>query len=155
MSEQDTRISASRTIDAAAKDIFAVLADPARHPEIDGSGMVRSLDRGEKITANGSTFEMNMHNEPRGDYQMINTVVGFVPNKLIAWEPGPPDRGPMGWQWIWELDSVGSDTTEVTLSYDWSGVSDKDVLKQVKFPPWSEEDLEGSLAKMAAVLTAV
>lgn len=155
MSEQDKRISAFRAIDASAKDIFAVLSDPARHPEIDASGMVRSLDRGEPIEANGATFMMNMHNERRGDYQMVSTVVGFVPNKLIAWEPAPPETSAYGWQWVWELDSTGSDSTDVTLSYDWSRVTDKEVLKRVSFPPFSEDDLEGSLAKMAAVLSAV
>ncbi len=155
MSEQDSRISASRTIDAPAKDIFLLLSDPARHPEIDASGMVRSLDRGEPVTANGATFMMNMHNETQGDYQMVSTVVGFVPNKLIAWQPAPPETSAYGWEWIYELESTGSNSTDVTLSYDWARVTDKNVLKAVHFPPFSEADLEGSLAKIAAVLAAV
>ncbi len=155
MNTEDKRISASRTIDAPAKDIFAVLADPARHVEIDSSGMIRGLDRGEKITANGATFVMNMNNERRGDYQMLNEVIGFVPNKLIAWQPGPVESGPAGWEYIWELDSTGSDTTEVTLTYDWAKVTDKAILERVKFPILDEDDLEGSLAKVAAILAAV
>ena len=36
-----TPVSVSRRIQAPAAELFAVLADPARHPGIDGSGMLR------------------------------------------------------------------------------------------------------------------
>lgn len=31
----------SRRVEASAKDIFRLLADPGRHPDLDGSGMLR------------------------------------------------------------------------------------------------------------------
>ena len=65
------------------------------------------------------------------------------------------DGSPGGWQWIYELDSTGSDNTDVTLSYDWSGVNDKALLERIHFPPWSADDLEGSLARLAAAVVAV
>jgi hypothetical protein len=34
-------VAVSRRIQAAAEDLFAVLADPSRHPGLDGSGMLR------------------------------------------------------------------------------------------------------------------
>ena len=39
----DTVVSVERVIDAPAAAIFAIVADPSRHPEIDGSGSVKSL----------------------------------------------------------------------------------------------------------------
>jgi hypothetical protein len=39
------RVTASTTIEAAPKAVFAVLADPSAHADIDGTGWVReSLD---------------------------------------------------------------------------------------------------------------
>jgi hypothetical protein len=35
-----------RTVDAPATAVFAVLADPGRHPELDGSGTVSRRGRG-------------------------------------------------------------------------------------------------------------
>ena len=39
----ETTTTATRTIDAAANDIFDILSNPDRHQETDGSGMVLSL----------------------------------------------------------------------------------------------------------------
>lgn len=56
----DTSITASRIIDASAVDIFSVLSNPERHAQIDGSGMVRSDEKTDRITAVGQVFTMNM-----------------------------------------------------------------------------------------------
>lgn len=45
----ETSISASRTIDVPVEDIFHVLSNPERHAEIDGSGMVQSDDKTDRI----------------------------------------------------------------------------------------------------------
>ena len=42
---EDTKITVSRLIDASAKDIFRVLADPQHHARIDGTGMIRSDEK--------------------------------------------------------------------------------------------------------------
>jgi len=36
----DDSLSATKIIDASAEDIFGVLADPAKHASIDGTGWV-------------------------------------------------------------------------------------------------------------------
>ena len=36
----DKKIHVQRTIDASTQDVFDVLSNPARHPELDGSGFV-------------------------------------------------------------------------------------------------------------------
>ena len=150
----ETRISASRTIDAANEDIFDVLSNPERHAEIDGSGMVVSDDKTDRITAVGQVFRMNMNwDKMGGDYKTDNHVVGYDENKLLAWTTAPSGEQPPGWEWVWELTPQGSDSTEVTITYDWSSVTDKDVLAQVSFPAVSEEDLESSLANLAAAVS--
>ncbi|MCD1286025.1 SRPBCC family protein [Brevibacterium sp. GP-SGM9] len=150
----ETKISATRTIDAANEDIFDVLSNPERHAEIDGSDMVVSDDKTDRITAVGQVFTMNMHwDKMGGDYKTDNHVVGYDENKLLAWTTAPSGQEPDGWEWVWELTPQGSDSTEVTITYDWSSVTDKDVLKQVSFPVVSEEDLESSLANLAAAVS--
>ena len=79
-------VSATRTIDAPAEAIFTVLSNPERHAEIDGSGMVRSDDKTDRITEVGQKFSMNMHwDKMGGDYKTDNYVNGYQENKLLAW----------------------------------------------------------------------
>ena len=150
MADSDTSVTVSRTIDASAKDLFDVLSLPARHAELDASGFVRSDDHTDRITANGQKFRMNMTGPHMGgDYQTDNTVTGFVPDKLIAWKTAPAGQEPPGWEWMWELAPQGPNATEVTLTYDWSKVTDKDLLSLITSPLMSKGDLDGSLSKLA------
>jgi hypothetical protein len=65
----------SRRIEASAEAIFRVLVDPARHPDLDGSGMLRSVVTNRVIAAVGDLFVMKMYFERLGDYEMNNRVV--------------------------------------------------------------------------------
>ena len=150
MTEQ-TSISAQRSIDAASQDIFAVLTDPHRHVELDGSGFVRSLEKGDRIEKSGVQFRMNMAGDHMGgEYQTDNIVTGFDPNHLLAWQTAPAGQEPPGWEWVWELTSTGSDTTDVTVTYDWSKVTDKELLSKLSFPLVPQQALETSLGNLAA-----
>ncbi len=149
----DTSISASRTIDASTKDVFRVLSDPHRHVELDGSGFVRSLERGDRIEKSGQQFRMNMAGPHMGgEYQTDNVVTGFDENHLLAWQTAPASQEPPGWEWVWELTSTGSDSTEVTVTYDWSKVTDTALLEKLSFPLVPQEALETSLGNLAAAV---
>ena len=91
-------VAVSRRIRAPAHDIFQVLADPGRHRELDGSGMLRGVVSGTTICGVGDVFVMNMYFDELGDYQMINHVVEFLRDRRIAWEPeagrGHPNAEP-------------------------------------------------------------
>lgn len=130
-----------------------MLTLPARHREFDGTGMVRADEKSQRLQGVGDVFVMNMHAEAMGgDYQMHNHVTGFAPNKLVAWQPAEADspQEPGGWEWVYELDDVDSATTSVTLTYDWSKVTNPDLLSL--FPVASEEQLEQSLNLLAAAV---
>lgn len=151
----DTRITVTRTIDAAATEIFDVLSLPQRHVELDGSGFVRSVDHGDRITAVGQTFTMNMTGDHMGgDYQTDNHVTGYDAGRLLAWQTAPAGTEPKGWQWVWELEPQGPDSTLVRLTYDWSAVTDQALLEKVGFPLVSEDDLEDSLNNLAAAVSS-
>jgi hypothetical protein len=154
VANDDKSITASRTIDASAGDIFNVLTLPSRHKEIDGSGFIRSDDHADRITKVGQVFRMNMTGEHMGgDYQTDNTVTGYDHNSLLAWKPAPAGTEPPGWEWTWDLDPHGPDSTNVILTYDWEDVTDPDLLKKMHFPLVSKEQLEDSLANLASAVS--
>ena len=147
-------MTVDRTIPASAKDIFAVLSNPARHTELDGSGFVRSDDHTDRITASGQTFRMNMTGDHMGgDYQTDNVVSAFDPDKMIGWKTAPAGSEPPGWEWLWELKPEGSDSTHVSLTYDWAKVTDPEILKLVSFPLVQRDQLEDSLGNLAEATT--
>lgn len=123
-------VSVSRRIAAPAAEIFAVLADPRRHLELDGSGMLRGAVTEEPVTGTGQIFTMKMYFEQHGDYQMDNHVVAFEQDRLITWEPesgaGHPDKDAdssrWGHRWSYRLEPDGPDATVVIESYDCSTV---------------------------------
>ncbi|MDQ1490526.1 MAG: hypothetical protein QOJ23_3040, partial [Actinomycetota bacterium] len=84
------RVTASTTIEAAPVAVFAVLADPSAHADIDGTGWVRESLEGDRITAAGQVFRMAMYhpNHPDKDYKIANLVELFDEPRAIAWKPG-------------------------------------------------------------------
>lgn len=148
-----TSQTVSRTINAPAAEIFDLLSNPERHTEFDGSGFVRSAVKPQRISAVGDTFRMDMEGPHMGgEYQMDNHVSGFQPNTLIAWKSAPAGTEPPGWEWLYELKAEGSGTTEVSLTYDWSTVTDKELLKKISFPLVSESQMEDSLAALVSAV---
>ena len=152
-------MSATTTIDAPAEAIFAVLADPSRHASIDGTGWVCESRDGKPLTEAGQVFRMNMYhpNHPDGNYRVANRVQVFDPPRAISWEPGTDADDdasvvPGGWVWRYDLVPAGPSGTRVTLSYDWSAVSDL-TRERIGFPPFPQAHLDNSLAHLAELAT--
>jgi len=156
----DETISATTIINAPAEAIFAVIADPAKHAAIDGTGWVREPLDSQHLTEAGQVFRMAMYNDnvPGGHYRMANRVQVFDPSRAISWEPGM-EAGDgnvqiVGHIWRYDLAAAGPSATEVTLSYDWSAVPDS--LRQrlpFSFPPFAADHLTNSLAHLADLVT--
>ena len=148
-----TSLTVTRSINAPAGQVFDLLTNPDRHPEFDGSGYLRSSDKAQRITKVGQQFRMNMAGPHMGgEYQTDNHVTGYAENKLVAWQTAPAGEQPPGWEWVYELKSEGSDQTQVSLTYDWSKVTDQKLLKQVPIPLVTADELESSLASLASAL---
>lgn len=152
----DETVSAVTTIKAPAEVIFEILADPASHAAIDGTGWVREALDHERLTAAGQIFRMAMHhdNHPDGDYQMANRVRAFDRPRVISWEPGY-DAGDGnlrfgGWIWRYDLTPVSQSETEVRLSYDWSAVP-QFPREHITFPPFPPDHLGNSLSHLAGL----
>ena len=86
----DTSVSATAIIDASAEVIFAILADPAKHAAIDGTGWVVESLGSQPIAASGQIFRMTMYhpNHPDGNYEIANRIEVFEPPTAICWKPG-------------------------------------------------------------------
>ncbi|MCA1675402.1 MAG: SRPBCC family protein [Actinobacteria bacterium] len=157
MSESE-KLRVTRTVDVAPAQIFAVLADPDAHTDMDGSTQLRGLAEGSTLTGVGDEFVMNMHNGILGDYQVRNVVVSYEENRTIGWAPHLHPEGAYadklggmkagGHTFTWELQPAESGGTTITQVYDWSGVPDP-AFKGL-FPMINEAALGESLDKVAA-----
>jgi hypothetical protein len=118
----------SRRIEAPAAHIFEILPNPQRHPDLDGSDMLRGAVVNRPISDVGDTFTMKMHRLGR-DYIMVNHVVEFEPDQRIVWAPAPgnvPTAGgdpskvgiPAGYRWGYIPTPDGEDATVVTEVFD-------------------------------------
>jgi uncharacterized protein YndB with AHSA1/START domain len=116
--------SVERVIPAPADRIFALVADPRRHKDIDGSGTVRdATDLPEQLSL-GARFGMNM--EFGGAYAMTSVVIEFEPGRRIAWQSRAADDSTWwrnmffgGRIWRYELEPVDGGT-RVRESWDLS-----------------------------------
>jgi hypothetical protein len=155
---ESERMSATTTIEATPDAVFAVLADPAAHVAIDGTGWVKKSLDAARLTATDQVFRMAMYHEnhPDKDYQMANRVEVFDPPRAIAWKPGQESRenGELrfgGWVWRYDLQPAGPSRTTVILTYDWSAVPPP-VREIIGFPPFVIDHLEHSLQHLSALV---
>jgi Polyketide cyclase / dehydrase and lipid transport len=148
-------VSATVAIAVPAGRVFAVLADPAAHAAIDGTGWVQEAADRAPLTEVGQIFRMDMYHpgHPDGDYQVVNKVVVLDPPRAIGWltgqqrGDGQPEFG--GWVWRYDLAPLGRSGTEVTLTYDWSAVPQFIRDRGIQFPPFGPEHLTNSLHHLA------
>jgi hypothetical protein len=136
MSDDGKAVEVSRRIGAPAAVIFEYLANPHRHMEFDGSGMLRGAVLQRRISAVGDTFTMKMH-RLGDDYLMLNYVVEYEPDRRISWEPAPGDPSraenndpskvgiPAGYRWRYILTPDGDDATVVTEVLDLGSVPEE------------------------------
>ena len=133
--------SRQRVIAAAPHEVFELLANPAMHPAIDGSGTVRATSGQAQWLALGSEFGMQMRlGVP---YRISNTVVEFEQDRLIAW------RHFSGHRWRYELEPDGSGTT-VRETWDASRLRHKWLLRLLGFTRTTGPNMERTLERLAA-----
>jgi hypothetical protein len=135
-------------IAANPSTIFAILSDPKRHKEFDGSSTITSNTSGPAKLELGSKFGMQMRLGI--NYRITNRVVEFRENELIAW------RHLGRWVWRYELKAMGPNLTMVTETFDGSkipGIS-KYWLKIRNAYPWVQMAVAKSLVRLKTISEA-
>ena len=141
----DKIISASRVMPFPPEAIFDVLASPAGHVEMDGSGTVQGVAAGPERLSEGAKFKMKM--KIGLPYQMSSTVKEFEENQRIAWAHFG------GHRWRYELEPEG-DGTRVTESFDWSTSISPRFIEMAGYPERHKDNLDETLTRLEAVVAA-
>ena len=136
--------SARIIIHANPSSVFSILSNPKRHKEIDGSDSIRASVSGPDELILGSKFGMKMHIVI--DYQILNRVVEYKKDELIAW------RHLGRWRWRYELVDLGNGSTQVTETFDGSyapGIA-QIWLNLRKSYPWAQIAVAKTLVRLKA-----
>lgn len=108
------RVARQVLVRAPAAEIFALVANPHRHPELDGSGTVRpAAVSGPQILSAGARFTVGMK-QYGVPYKITSTVTAFEPGQLLEWQH------PAGHRWRWELAEIEPGITQVTETFDYT-----------------------------------
>ncbi len=144
-------VSVERIIPAPPEAIFALIADPTRHRDLDGSGTVRSATDVPEQLALGSTFGMDMQLGVK--YAMVNTVIEFEQDRRLAWQARPPSglTSPFfgGRIWRYELEPAPGGTT-VRETWDVSQEKNKFLVRPYRVK--ARRDMTATLERIEALV---
>jgi uncharacterized protein YndB with AHSA1/START domain len=141
------QVSRSVEVNAPAAELFAMVADPRRHNEIDGSGTVNDNIKAPAKLVAGAKFstKMKMKGVP---YWIVSTVTALKPDELVEW------RHPFGHHWRWEFEAISPTVTRVTETFDYRNTGSlKDGLRYYErtgFVKDNAKGIEATLTKLAA-----
>lgn len=130
-SARPDRVSLTRRIGAPAHAIFLLVSTPARHVDIDGTGMLQAAPDAKQLTEVGQTFSMDMDRRPLGDipdmaeYHVRCTVTRLIPERLIEWTVQAVGKPPAGHVWGWRIDPLSDGECLVTNYCDWTNIGDE------------------------------
>jgi hypothetical protein len=147
----ETQTRVTLVVPAQPGRIFDLLATPQRLPELDPTGTIVSVDSATPLTGPGQVFELSL--EARGGHEALryraeHRVDAFERDHLIGWTVTPVDSDTGGWSWRFDLVPLDADRTEVTLTYDWSEISDENAARY-GIPDHDSADLETCLTRLA------
>jgi hypothetical protein len=139
-------VSSTIEIKASSQTIFEVLIDPRKHPEIDGSNSVVDFIKAPEKLKLGSKFSMHVRMGVK--YPIVNEVIQFEENKVIAWQHFAKHI------WKYELTDNGDETTTVTETWDWSRCPyvERKGLELAGFPKRNLENIKKTLENLKKLL---
>ena len=136
-------VSRSVQVSAPAAEIFTLIVDPHRHPEIDGSGTVRDVDvKGPHRLGIGDTFTVGMK-QYGVPYKITSKVTAVEENRIVEWQH------PLGHRWRWELAEVGPRSTKVTETFDYSTAKIPLVIELLGMQKQNATGIESTLSALA------
>jgi hypothetical protein len=132
--QEHERIEVQRKIPVDAAAIFAVLASPHGHVDIDSSGMLMEAT-GDPVKGVGDSFVVHMDREalndyPLGLYDVTVNITVFEQDREIAWTIEGQIKPQIGHVYGYRLEPEDGGTL-VTSYYDWSQIA----------PQWREANI--------------
>jgi hypothetical protein len=100
-------------VNAPAAELYALLANPHRHHEVDGSGSVRFTKTGPSRVTVGDEFTVAMRKFGL-PYTMRLVVTAADEDRVVEWQH------PGGHRWRWRFEDAGDGSTLVTETFDYS-----------------------------------
>lgn len=152
------RVAATGRIAAPAHEVWRIVADPAHHVEIDGSGMLRAAVSAGLLTAAGQSFDMDMDRRPLGDipgmaeYRVRCTVTRLVPGRLLEWAVRAAGKPPSGHVYGWQIEPAGDAACVVTNYCDWTNINGQ-LRAKFSWPVVPVGRLEQSVANLNRLAT--
>lgn len=143
-------VSRERFVAAPPDRIFEVLATPALHSVIDGSGTVKGAQpRGPRRLGPGARFGMEMN--VKVDYRIFNTVIEFEEGRRIGWHHF---YGHV-WRYLLEpaTDSSGVTGTLVTEQWDARQVRGKFLLRLAGYLDRHPANIDRTLTRLDSYVT--
>jgi uncharacterized protein YndB with AHSA1/START domain len=147
-------VTVQRVIPASPEAIFAVISDPRRHQEFDGSGTVRQAKKVPPKLELGATFGMDMRlGVP---YSMVSRVIEYDENRRLAWQTVPPyplaDRLAGGRIWRYELEPAEGGTL---VRESWDITHERPLTKPMvrQASAKTRKNMEATLARLEELLT--
>jgi len=139
-------VTESKVIAAQPQQLFDIVADPAMHVAMDGSGTLQAT-RGEVPArlSMGTTFGMDM--KLGTPYKITNTVIEFVEGKQLAW------RHFNGHVWRYTFEAVDGGTL-VTEQWDARPARNRIFLRLSGFPARSRKGIIATLQNLNELATA-
>ncbi len=139
------KVTRSAEVGAPAAEVFALVADPHRHGELDGSGTVKDTVRGPVRLEQGSRFSVGMK-QYGVPYRITSTVTHLAESRVVEW------RHPAGHRWRWELTELTPTSTRVTETFDYSGINgvQAKALELLGIPAKNAAGIEATLVKLQA-----
>lgn len=129
-------------VNAPAAELFAMLANPHRHHEADGSGWVQPSVIGPRELQLGDRFRVSMKLMGKVPYAMTSTVVDVVPGRAIEWQhPGKHT-------WRWEFEPINDATTRVTEVFDYSDSPVPWLLQRARSIDANHKGIKASLRQL-------
>jgi uncharacterized protein YndB with AHSA1/START domain len=138
-------VTETKVIAADPQTLFDIVADPAMHARMDGSGSVRAgRDGAPPRVSQGAKFGMDMR--LGASYKITNTVVEFEEPTRIAW------RHFNGHIWRYTFEPVDGGT-KVTEEWDARPAKNRLALRALGFPGRNREGIRKTLDNLADLAT--